>query len=42
MTSSLAEINPGLLRRVVNQMRLNREDSYYGHVADQLEQMLMA
>ena len=43
MTSRLAEINPGLLRRVINQMRLKRgEDAQYGQVADQLEQMLMA
>ncbi|MCB0115629.1 MAG: hypothetical protein KDD84_16130, partial [Caldilineaceae bacterium] len=43
MTSKLAEINPGLLRRVVNQIRLNRSESSANiQVADQLEQMLMA
>ncbi len=43
MTSKLAEVNPGLLRRVVSQIRLNRADvPVNGQVADQLEQMLMA
>ena len=43
MTSKLAQINPGLLRRVVNQIRLNRSESSANiQVADQLEQMLMA
>ncbi len=43
MTHKLAEANPGLLRRVANQMRLNRAESpVYGQVADSLDQMLMA
>ena len=42
MTSRLAELNPGLLRRVINQIRLNRSESpINGQVADQLEQLLM-
>jgi uncharacterized LabA/DUF88 family protein len=42
MTSSLAEVNPGLLRRLANQIRLNRNESpLYGQVADQIEQMLI-
>ena len=42
MTSRLAELNPGLLRRVINQIRLNRSESAVnGQVADQLEQLLM-
>jgi uncharacterized LabA/DUF88 family protein len=42
MTNSLAEVNPGLLRRVANQIRLNRSESpVYQQIADQLEQMLM-
>jgi uncharacterized protein (TIGR00288 family) len=43
MTNRLAEVNPGLLRRVANQIRLNRgESTTYAQVADTLEQMLMA
>lgn len=43
MTSRLAEVNPGLIRRVVNQIRLNRTDApATTQVADQLEQMMMA
>jgi len=43
MTNRLAEVNPGLLRRVANQIRLNRgESAIYTQVADTLEQMLMA
>ena len=43
MTQKLAEVNPGLLRRVANQMRLSRAESpVYGQVADSLDQMLMA
>jgi uncharacterized LabA/DUF88 family protein len=43
MTQGLAEANPGLLRRVANQIRLNRSDSpIYAQVADTIEQMLMA
>jgi hypothetical protein len=43
MTQDLAQINPGLLRRVTNQIRLNRNDSpLYNHVAEKIEQMLMA
>jgi uncharacterized protein (TIGR00288 family) len=43
MTNSLAEVNPGLLRRVANQIRLNRSESpVNAQVADILEQMLMA
>ena len=43
MTNSLAEVNPGLLRRVANQIRLNKGESpVYAQVADTLEQMLMA
>ncbi len=43
MTQALAEANPGLLRRVANQIRLNRGESpVYAQVADTLEQMLMA
>ena len=42
MTISLAEVNPGLLRRVASQIRLNRGESpMYAQVADSLEQMLM-
>jgi uncharacterized LabA/DUF88 family protein len=42
MTQKLAEVNPGLLRRVANQIRLNRGDSpLHGQVADSIEQMLM-
>jgi hypothetical protein len=42
MTNSLAEVNPGLLRRVSNQIRLNRTESpAYQQIADQIEQMLM-
>lgn len=42
MTNALAEVNPGLLRRVANQIRLNRGESpMYAQVADTLEQMLM-
>ena len=42
MTSGLADVNPGLVRRVANQIRLNRADSPETHqVADTLEQMLM-
>lgn len=43
MTQSLAEVNPGLLRRVANQIRLNRTESpIYDQVADKIEQMLVA
>ena len=43
MTNSLAEVNPGLIRRVANQIRLNRSDTPVAvQVADTLEQMLMA
>ncbi|MEZ4658662.1 MAG: NYN domain-containing protein [Caldilineaceae bacterium] len=42
MTQDLAEVNPGLLRRVANQIRLTRSDSpIYAQVADKIEQMLM-
>ncbi|OUC05510.1 hypothetical protein RY27_26850 [Litorilinea aerophila] len=42
MTQNLAEVNPGLLRRVANQIRLNRSDSpVHMQVADAIEQMLM-
>ena len=42
MSNALAEVNPGLLRRVANQIRLNRGESpMYAQVADSLEQMLM-
>lgn len=42
MTASLAEVNPGLIRRVANQIRLNRgEGPQYTHVAEELDQMLM-
>jgi len=42
MTNALAEVNSGLLRRVANQIRLNRGESpMYAQVADTLEQMLM-
>jgi hypothetical protein len=42
MTTSLAEVNPGLVRRIANQIRLNRGDGpQYAQVADELEQMLM-
>jgi uncharacterized LabA/DUF88 family protein len=42
MTASLAEVNPGLIRRIANQIRLNRtEGPHYAQVADELEQMLM-
>jgi uncharacterized LabA/DUF88 family protein len=42
MSNALAEVNPGLVRRVASQIRLNRgESSTYAQVADTLEQMLM-
>lgn len=42
MTQKLADVNPGLLRRVANQIRLNGGDSpQNGQVADSIEQMLM-
>ena len=42
MTQRLADVNPGLLRRVANQIRLNRGESpAHGQVADSVEQMLM-
>ncbi len=42
MTNGLAEVNPSLVRRVANQIRLNRTDApAAAQVADQLEQMLM-
>jgi uncharacterized LabA/DUF88 family protein len=42
MTTSLAEVNPGLIRRIANQIRLNRGDGpQYVQVAEELEQMLM-
>ncbi len=42
MTNGLAEVNPSLVRRVANQIRLNRSDTPTAiQVADQLEQMLM-
>lgn len=42
MTQKLAEVNPGLLRRVANQIRLNRGESpANAQVADSIEQMLM-
>jgi hypothetical protein len=42
MTNNLGEVNPGLLKRVANQIRLNRSESpVYQQIADQLEQMLM-
>ncbi|RIK27731.1 MAG: hypothetical protein DCC55_39205, partial [Chloroflexi bacterium] len=42
MTTNLAAVNPGLIRRVANQIRLNRnEGPQYAQVADELEQMLM-
>lgn len=43
MTQNLAEVNPGILRRVANQIRLNRGDSpSAASVADTLEQMLIS
>ena len=42
MTQNLAEANPGLLRRIANQIRLNRSEStIYAQVADTIDQMLM-
>lgn len=42
LTADLAEVNPGLLRRVANQIRLSGTDSpAYLHVADKIEQMIM-
>ena len=42
MTNSLAEVNPALVKRVANQIRLNRtEMPAAAQVADQLEQMMM-
>jgi len=42
MTNGLAEVNPSLVRRVANQIRLNRTEApAAAQVADQLEQMLM-
>lgn len=43
MTQNLAEVNPGILRRVANQIRLNRGDlPSASSVADTLEQMLIS
>ena len=43
MTRQLAEVNPSLLRRVINQIRLNRTDSPANiQVAETLEQLMMA
>lgn len=43
MTQNLADVNPGILRRVANQIRLNRGDSpAAAQVADTLEQMLIS
>ena len=43
MTQGLADVNPGSLRRVANQIRLTRSDSpIYAQVSDTLEQMLMS
>ncbi len=43
MTRQLAEVNPSLLRRVINQIRLNRNDSPVNiQVAETLEQLMMA
>lgn len=42
MSNALAEVNPGLVRRVASQIRLNRGESpTYAQVADTLEQMLI-
>ncbi len=42
MTNSLAEVNPALVKRVANQIRLNRTElPAAAQVADQLEQMMM-
>ncbi len=42
MTNSLAEVNPALVKRVANQIRLNRTELPAAtQVADQLEQMMM-
>lgn len=41
MTQNLAEVNPGLVRRVANQIRLTRSETpAHQQVADTLEQML--
>lgn len=43
MTHKLAEVNPGLIRRVANQIRLNRGESpVYTQVAEEIEQMLIS
>jgi uncharacterized protein (TIGR00288 family) len=42
MTNNLAQVNPGLLRRVIGQIKLNRADNPQNlQVAETLEQMLM-
>jgi uncharacterized LabA/DUF88 family protein len=42
MTKGLGEVNPGLLRRVANQIRLKSSESpIYQQIADQMEQMLL-
>ncbi len=42
MTNSLAQVNPGLLRRVIGQIRLSRADNPQNmQVGETLEQMLM-
>ncbi|MGH2522185.1 MAG: NYN domain-containing protein [Anaerolineales bacterium] len=42
ITEALARINPSLLRRVVNQLRLNQTESpEYAQVADKMEKMLV-
>ncbi len=42
MTNELAQVNPGLLRRVIGQIRLNRSDNPQNmQVAETLEHMLM-
>jgi uncharacterized LabA/DUF88 family protein len=40
ITRALAEVNPSLLRRVTNQMRLNRDATEYHDVSQQLETIL--
>jgi hypothetical protein len=41
ITRELAEVNPGLLRRIANQIQMNRsDDPEYARVADQMDQII--
>ena len=41
ITRELAEVNPGLLRRIANQIQMNRsDDPEYARIADQIDQII--